>query len=216
LSQYRKYADSATGNLKLECDASFAFFGGNSMMKQDAAVRTLALRLPKSLLFLVVLGMCWTQSAFGAADPEPCATNASSRQLDYWLGTWTISSAGAGSGSKSTVSLSLDHCLVTENWDGGQGHSGKNLFAYSPGDKRWYGMFADNRGHVHVFTDGKVSSGSAEFYGPSLGPNGEAVLNRIKIVRLSPNKVEQTWEKSTDSGASWKEQFRLEYSRANP
>jgi hypothetical protein len=185
-------------------------------MKQvEIARRT---RLRQWLVILACTATFLTGAAFGAPDSPPCATNGSSRQLDYWVGSWTISNPAdsAGGTSKSTVSLSLDNCLITENWDGGQGHSGKNLFAYSPGDKRWYGMFADNRGHVHVFTDGKVSSGSAEFYGPSLGPNGEAVLNRIKLMRLSPNKVEQTWEKSTDNGASWKEQFRLEYSRANP
>ena len=38
----------------------------------------------------------------------------------------------------STVSLSLDKCLVVENWDGGRGHSGQNVFGYSADDKSWY------------------------------------------------------------------------------
>jgi hypothetical protein len=103
--------------------------------------------------------------------------------------------------------------MVVENWDGGTGHSGQNTFAYSPDDKSWYGMFADNQGRVHVFTSGKISSGSAEFQGTSRGPKGETVLNRVSIVRRSPNRVEQVWEKSTDNGASWNIVFRGEYSR---
>jgi hypothetical protein len=77
-------------------------------------------------------------------------------------------------------------------------------------------MFADNEGRVHVFTSGKASSGSAEFEGTSRGPSGKTVLNRVRMVRLSPNKVEQTWEKSSDNGLTWNLAFRGEYSRANP
>ena len=77
-------------------------------------------------------------------------------------------------------------------------------------------MFADNEGRVHVFTSGKVASGSAEFEGKSRGPKGENVLNRVKIIRLNANKVEQNWEKSSDNGATWSVVFRGEYSRATP
>jgi YVTN family beta-propeller protein len=147
--------------------------------------------------------------------PDSCATNSANRQLDYWLGDWTIGSGGSPGNAHSTVTLSLDKCLVVENWDGGRGHNGENVFGYSADDKSWYGMFADNEGRVHVFTSGKVASGTAEFEGSSRGPNGERVLNRVKVMRLDPNKVEQTWEKSTDNGAHWNVVFRGEYSRAN-
>jgi putative sterol carrier protein len=56
------------------------------------------------------------------------------------------------------VTLSLDKCLAVENWDGGGGHRGQNVFGYSADDKNWYGMFADNQGRVHVFTSGKVGT----------------------------------------------------------
>jgi hypothetical protein len=42
------------------------------------------------------------------------------------------------------------------------------------------------------------------------------VLNRLKVIRLAPNKVEETWEKSTDKGATWMTAYFAEYSRANP
>jgi hypothetical protein len=108
--------------------------------------------------------------------------------------------------------LDLDRCLVVENWNGGKGHSGKNMLAYSVDDKSWHGMFADNEGRVHVFA-GKVTSSVADFQGPSVGPNGEAVLNRIKVTRETPDEVEQRWEQSTDNGATWKTVFQGKYSR---
>jgi len=151
-----------------------------------------------------------------ATHADACAANSAYRQLDYWLGTWTIGAQGSSGNAHSTVSASLDKCLVVENWDGGRGHYGQNFFGYSADDKSWYGMFADNEGRVHVFTSGKVADGRAEFEGTSRGPAGESILNRVKVTRASPNTVEQTWEKSNDNGATWNVVFRGVYSRANP
>jgi hypothetical protein len=165
----------------------------------------------KSIFLAVLFGSAFATNGFAATAADSCAANSANRQLDYWLGDWKI-----GADAHSTVSLSLDKCLVVENWDGGRGHYGQNVFGYSADDKSWYGMFADNEGRVHVFASGKVADGTAEFEGTSRGPNGESVLNRVKVVRLNPNKVEQTWEKSNDNGATWNVVFRGEYLRANP
>ena len=168
------------------------------------------------LFFLgIAMGVSLSINCFARTNAVPCAANPENRQLDYWLGNWSIGAADSSGSAHSTVSSSLDRCLIIENWDGGMGHSGQNMFGYSAEDKNWYGMFADNEGRVHVFTSGKVSSGSAEFEGTSRGPKGETVLNRVKIMRLKPNQVEQTWEKSNDNGATWSVAFRGEYFRAN-
>lgn len=151
-----------------------------------------------------------------AATAAPCVSNPQNRELDYWVGNWNIGAPGSSGNAHSTVSLSLDKCLVVESWDGGRGHTGENVFGYSADDKSWYGLFADNEGRVHVFTSGKVSSGAAQFEGASRGSNGETVLNRVKIVRVNPDSVEQTWEKSSDHGSTWKMVFRGEYSRVKP
>jgi hypothetical protein len=150
-----------------------------------------------------------------AAQPAACGANSPARQLDYWLGDWSVSSDGADS-SNSRVDLELDGCLVVEHWDDSKGHSGQNLFAYSAADQGWRGLFADNKGRVHVFVNGRVSDQRAEFLGPSRGPNGEAVLNRIRLLRNAPHQLEQIWEKSSDEGKTWTTQFRLQYSAKHP
>ena len=146
-----------------------------------------------------------------ADDAKSCASG-EHRRLDFWLGNWSVSNNGAGVG-KSKVENALDQCLIVENWEGARNHSGENIFAYSPEDHRWYGMFADNEGRIHVFTEGKVSAGVAEFQGTSRSSNGEAVLNRMKIARSGVDKVEETWEKSSDNGANWSVVYHGEYSR---
>lgn len=178
-------------------------------------VLTLKCGASKFVFFATVFISVFAANGLAASDAGGCGASPENRQLDYWLGNWKIGAEGSSGNARSTVSLSLDKCLVIENWDGGQGHRGQNFFGYSADDKSWYGMFADNEGRVHVFTSGKVASGTAEFQGTSHGPNGENVLNRVKIMRTNANKVEQTWEKSTDNGANWNVVFRGEYSRAN-
>lgn len=168
-------------------------------------------------LLVVAFGLAgFGFSARAATEEAGCAANPESQRFDYWLGNWTIGAPGSSGNAHSKVTLDLDKCLVVENWDGGRGHRGENIFGFSADDKSWYGMFADNEGRVHVFDSGKVSSGSAEFEGKSRGPKGETVLNRVRIIRVSRNKVEQIWEKSTDDGNSWSVAFRGEYSRVSP
>jgi hypothetical protein len=152
--------------------------------------------------------------AFAANDEPPCAHNSQTRQLDYWLGNWTM---GSGEDrSTSRVSLSLDKCVFVEHWENGKGHVAEKMFAYTPEENNWYGMFADNQGRVHVFLDGKITSDVAEFHGPSRRPKGENVLNRLKIIRLSTDKLEEVWEKSTDNGSTWTTAYRAQYARATP
>src|SRR5690348_12474788 len=70
---------------------------------------------------------------------------------------------------RAAVPATCIFCSINVFWwragIAGEGHVGENLFAYSPDDKTWHGMFADNQGHTHIFVNGKVSAGAAEFDG---------------------------------------------------
>jgi hypothetical protein len=96
-----------------------------------------------SSIVLAVLFLAFATSGF-AVNPS-CATNPGNRQLDYWLGNWKIGAEASSGNAHSTVSLSLNKCLVVENWDGGRGHSGQNVFGYSADDKNWYGIVRRQR-----------------------------------------------------------------------
>jgi hypothetical protein len=171
---------------------------------------------PLLLLSLVCVIAIPIRSAWSAPEAVACAANQPARELDYWLGDWAVGYSGASSQSVSHVGLELDKCLLVETWNDGKGHSGKNFFGYSADDRAWRGLFADNRGRLHVFVDGKVSRGSAEFLGPSRDPGGRSVINRMRVIRLGADQLTQSWEKSTDDGVTWTSQFTLSYSRKSP
>jgi hypothetical protein len=181
-------------------------------MKQNLSIQ---IKRPTSLILVAAVAAFFSMAprVCHAAPAGPCSTNPESRALDFWLGDWNIAGPGSSPTAKSSVTAVLDKCIIVETWDGGRGHTGENWFGYNADDKSWHGMFADNQGRVHVFVNGKASSGSAEFSGPSQGTDGVTVVNRVRIVRIGPDKVEQVWEKSSDSGTTWTTEFRGEYSR---
>jgi hypothetical protein len=169
----------------------------------------------RRILFLFLAALFFSAStlpAMAAADPAPCAANASARQLDFWLGDWSVDS-GRG---RSTVQLSLDKCLLIESWASNTSdHRGENVIAYNSDEKTWYGLFVDNRGRAHSMS-GAVAPGAAEFRGPGRDESDAPVLKRVRIVQVNPDTVDQVWEKSANNGAQWTTEFKMEYIRKKP
>jgi hypothetical protein len=151
----------------------------------------------------------FVQPITSVAADTPTAANPESRQLDFWVGNWTVTAPGSAPNAVSVVRLELDKSLLIESWDGGRGHKGENVFAYSADDKTWHGMFTDNRGRVHVLTGKEIKPGLVEFTGTS----GADQMDRVRVKKISDEKVVENWDKSTDHGATRKTEFRGEYSR---
>jgi hypothetical protein len=173
----------------------------------------------KRILWMVPAGLtCLFHAApaLAADSAGSCASKTEARQLDYWLGEWAVTSPGMAGKGHSKVYLSQDKCMLIESWGSDTSdHRGENTMAYNGEDKAWYGLFVDNHGRAHMMT-GTVTPGSAVLQGPSLDENGGAVLKRVRIVLVNADAVEQIWEKSTDNGATWTSDFKMEYQRKKP
>jgi len=164
---------------------------------------------------LIIVMVCFIPLFSAAENSKPCTKNADAHQLDFWIGEWTVSHNESANTAKSKVYSSLDQCILIESWEGDGDHTGQNVLAYNSEEKQWLLLFADNFGHAHLF-QGKASPGMVEFDGTSHDSNGAVVLHKLKIVRKDANEVEQSWEKSSDNGATWITVFRGEYHRSHP
>jgi hypothetical protein len=54
------------------------------------------------------------------------------------------------------------------------------------------------------------------FSGATLQPDGSRLLHRLTFFNLSPERVRQFWEQSTDGGKTWTVAFDGMYVRKKP
>lgn len=87
---------------------------------------------------------------------RPCAYTAENRQFDFWLGEWSVTTAqGAIGAEDSTIDLTLEDCVVQENWKSQNApYSGKSYNIYNQALKRWEQYWVDNTGGNRGSTDG--------------------------------------------------------------
>ncbi len=130
----------------------------------------------------------------------PCSAD-EYRQFDFWLGEWEVQSPQAQVVGKNTISESLDGCLLIENWESVRGFKGLSINYFDNSDKTWNQTFRDNNGNVSGWPDLKGSFRQGSMVLES--PPGETPRARWTWTEVSPGKVRQTAESSTDGGETW-------------
>lgn len=147
---------------------------------------------------------------------EPCSDRPESRQFDFWIGDWNVTSnlnAGAQAG-KSHVELILGQCVIFENWSGQLGGGGKSFNAWNPDLGCWQQNWMDDSGDVTNYTDGKLVDGAMRFSAEKKDARGAWQKHRLTFFPLEPDRVRQFGEHSDDGGATWKVDYDFDYRRA--
>jgi len=145
---------------------------------------------------------------------EPCAYRPESRQFDFWIGEWDVTSnlnAGASAG-RSRVERIIGQCVIFENWTGRLG-SGKSFNAWNPDLGCWQQNWMDDSGNVTNYTDGRLVDGAMRFLAEKKDAAGNWRKHRLTFFPLGPDRVRQLGEHSEDGGATWKVDYDLDYRR---
>jgi hypothetical protein len=142
----------------------------------------------------------------GAAAAEPCSEPAY-RQLDFWLGEWTITMDGKPMGT-NTVSPVAGGCGLQEKTVGPDGWNGVSLLRYDPRDGAWHQSWVDSKGTLLELSGKARDGGGIIFTGETLGKDGGRALQRVTYVEDRAKKtLRQTHEVSRDAGKTWKIAF---------
>jgi hypothetical protein len=162
--------------------------------------------------FVLLLAVLWTSFAT-RAEAAGCDADPDRRALDFWLGDWNVTSPGRPGAGTSRVRNELGGCVVVESWSNG-GMQGENLFAWDPGRKAWVAFIANDAGGLHVL-EGHAAGGGLRLEDALSSPPRSTTreLRRVRIVPTRHDAVEQSWEKSTDGGATWTAEYRGDYAR---
>jgi hypothetical protein len=161
-------------------------------------------------LVAVIVAFTSSQSIFAQtqsrANASPCTTRAEHRQFDFWIGEWNVETPQGQRAGTNSIQRILDGCVIFENWTGAGGMSGKSFNFYNPAKARWQQTWVDDKGNVLELA-GQFKDGAMRLEGESLAANRNKVMNRLTFFPLSPDRVRQLWEQSSDGGKTWSVAF---------
>lgn len=144
----------------------------------------------------------------------PCE-DAEFRQFDFWIGDWDVTSAGDGvPRGTSHISSEMGGCVIWENWtSGGSGYFGKSYNTYNVNLQRWEQYWVDNSAGT-MFFHGNLKDGVMDYWTDDIPqPNGDKLRRHLQFFKLSPDKVRQFSQGSTDGGKTWQVEYDFTYSR---
>jgi hypothetical protein len=156
------------------------------------------------LAMVVTFAMPVAGAGAQTSSPPPCSS-AEFHQFDFWIGKWTVTdSAGKQLGTNEIISVS-GGCGLLENWQDTGSGSGKSLNMYEASAGHWTQTWVGSGGGVLRLSgglqDGKMVLGDDRV--TARGP----VKDRITWTPLPDGRVRQTWDISTDGGATWQTTF---------
>lgn len=180
--------------------------------------RQLNLQL-RSLAFCAAALAAGTARGQAAPPPAPC-TGPEFRQMDFWLGEWTLrwdATPGipAGSGS-NTITRAFGGCVVQEDFAGGPSTGalvGRSLSAYHTPVQRWRQTWVDNQGGYFALVGGPEGQ---RFVLTAAGPAGDKPALRMVFEAITDKSLTWRWQASADSGATWVDRWVIHYTRADP
>lgn len=149
--------------------------------------------------------------ALGERVTKPCLYTAEHRQFDFWVGEWDVEAAGQQVGTNSVQRI-LDGCVIFENWTNARGGTGKSFNFYNSSTRKWQQTWVDSTGNV-LELSGEYKDGAIRFSGETRARDGSRQLERLTFYNLSPSRVRQFWEQSTDDGKTWTVAFDGMYIR---
>jgi len=183
-------------------------------------------RLPRSTLLIggtMLVAACARATAAPAAPaaspaqraaPRPTCTAAEHHQFDFWLGRWEVRAADGRLLGTSWIEGVLDGCALVEHWTGAGPGRGTSLNFYDRASAQWSQTWIDNAGQP-LRLSGGLRGGAMVLEGgtPAAGPSGQPARQRVTWRSLPGGAVQQTWERSTDDGATWTVVFDGRYDR---
>ena len=173
-------------------------------------------RIHVSVWFVALFSIIVGNVAYGAEPPksQACASPGY-RQFDFWVGDWDAFDVDKPTKqvARVQVDLILDGCVLRENYEGADGHTGQSFSIYDFSRKVWHQSWVTNRGEL-LIVEGHSHEGEMVLSGIEQKTDGsEIVRGTWKAVREG---VRETAVTSTDGGETWKPWFDLIFRHHKP
>ncbi|MCM8569350.1 hypothetical protein NE848_08165 [Gramella jeungdoensis] len=121
-----------------------------------------------------------------------CCTPAH-EQFDFWVGNWEVFNEKGKKIGENLIEKLEDNCILSENWEGEKGGSGKSFNYYDPADSTWNQLWISNSGNIlKLKGEGKPDKMILKSE-PVKGEKGN-YYNKITWTKNPDGSVTQLWE----------------------
>lgn len=128
-------------------------------------------------------------------------------QFDFWLGKWDLFYSDSMHATNQ-ITKDLDGCVIFENFnDPKQQFKGKSWSVYNPAKQRWEQTWVDNQGAYITLT------GAFENDKMTLSTAPGISQKRMIFYNVKESALDWVWESTTDSGRTWKQLWKIHYTR---
>lgn len=145
--------------------------------------------------------------------PRGC-TDSRYRQFNFWVGRWEVQDPSGVVGT-NRVRSALAGCAVTEEWIASNGFPGRSLNSYDAETNAWHQFWVDGGAGSLMLEGGATPSGGMMLSQTRpIRFNGPLATDRLEWKRQEGGRVLQTWDQSTDQGATFQRLFEGTYIRS--
>lgn len=169
----------------------------------------------KIVLALFVLTF-FVQGMVAQTPQDPCKSE-SSREFDFWVGTWDLewkSAEGAVQKGTNEITKILGGCVVRESFDGGKDMPlrGQSYSMFDSISGKWKQTWVDNQGSYLDFSGG-MEDGKMVLSRTFTNRAGKEMMQRMVFFNISKDSLEWNWENSGDGGKTWNLAWHIRYAR---
>jgi hypothetical protein len=151
------------------------------------------------------------ESAEPADLPRPCEADPLHRQLDFWIGEWTVLDGEGRELGTSRIRSRDGGCVIEEEWTSARGGgSGLGVNFVDGEDGRWRQVWIGSTGTV-VRYEGEREGDAVRFQGRTTMADGTLSLSRAVLEPTGDGSLRQRIERSTDGGTTWTVYFEGTY-----
>ena len=153
------------------------------------------------------------QTSHAAPAPQPPDL------FDFWLGDWAATwknADGTTGKGRNRITKILDGAVIEEDFAADPASNpppllkGRSLSVQQNGV--WRQAWADNQGGFFALR-GQVEGDKRIFITEPLQRGGKTVVQRMVFHTIKADSLVWDWESSSDGGASWQRQWRIDYVR---
>lgn len=141
------------------------------------------------------------------AQNEPPAAPSQTRDFDFWLGDWEVTTPDGEVAGYNRIESILEGRVLRESYTTKGAFAGHSYNSYNAPAARWEQFWVDNSGTVLHLRGGLNEAGQMVLAGERMTRAGAAVTDRITWTPHPDGSVRQHWELSSDKGETWETLF---------